>query len=51
MDSQFLKMQPATAKLVNDIKEKRLEKDNVKDSKARIVAEAVNLLAEKELNG
>lgn len=51
MESQYLKMQPGTAKLVNDIKEKRLERDNVKESKARIVAEAVSILAKKELDG
>ncbi len=47
-NSQYLKMQRATAEIVDKIKAKRLE-HGIKDSKARIVAEAVSEFAKKEL--
>ena len=47
-DSLSIRLQPQTVDALKKIAEKRLE-EGVKDSKARIVAEAVAKLAKKEL--
>ena len=47
---EVISIQPQTTEVIAKIVARRLEK-GVKDSKARVVAEAVALLAEKEFGG
>lgn len=47
---EVISIQPQTTKVIAKIVALRLEK-GIKDSKSRVVAEAVALLAEKELGG
>lgn len=47
---EVISIQPQTTKVIAKIVARRLEK-GIKDSKSRVVAEAVALLAEKELGG
>jgi len=48
-ESLSIRLQPQTVESVERIAEKRLEKKGIKDSKARIIAEAVSEFAKKEL--
>lgn len=49
-DIEVVRLQPQTAELVGKILKKRLDNDGVRDSKTRIVAQAVKNLADKELD-
>lgn len=49
--SDVVTLQPSTAETLSKLQSDRLEKKGIKDSKARIVAEAVAALAKQELHG
>jgi len=50
-ESLSIRLQPQSVDIIERIAEKRRENDGIKDSKSRIVAEAVKKLADQELKG
>lgn len=50
-ESMSVRLQPQSVKAIEDIAKKRLQDNGVKDSKTRIIAEAVAKLAKEELDG
>lgn len=47
-ESLSIRLQPKSVETIEKIAEKRLSENGVKDSKTRIIAEAVNKLAKEE---
>lgn len=50
-ESLSIRIQPQSVEMIERIAEKRMNEDGIKDSKSRIVAEAVKKLADQELQG
>ena len=50
-ESLSIRLQPQTVDTVEEIVSKRLSENGIKDSKTRVIAEAVQKLAKEELNG
>jgi len=50
-ESLSIRLQPQTVDVVEEIVSKRLAENGIKDSKTRVIAEAVQKLAKEELNG
>lgn len=48
--SDVVTLQPSTAEMLAKLQADRLEKKRIKDSKSRLVAEAVAMLAKQELH-
>lgn len=48
-ESLSIRLQPQSVETIEKIAEKRLSENGIKDSKTRIIAEAVSKLAKEEL--
>lgn len=49
--SNVVTLQPSTAETLAKLQADRVDKKGIKDSKSRLVAEAVAILAKQELHG
>lgn len=50
-ESLSIRLQPQTVETVEKIISKRFDDNGIKDSKTRVIAEAVNKLSKEELDG